>query len=266
MRISIDHVTHYTYDEPVRASTQYLRLTPRDNTRQRILAWRLDTPGTPVATFDGYGNILHVLTIDTPVNEIRIRALGEVETSAVVDQPADFNGVVLSPLLFLRSTTLTAADEVLAAFAERYRRRIGTLTGVRELAGAIHKKMPFKAGETHVSSSAAEAFKIGSAVCQDHAHVFLACCRHLGVPARYVSGYVYSPGHAEVHVASHAWAEAWVLDRWHSFDIANNCPAGESHVKLAVGGDYLDACPIRGARTGGGTESMLAAAHVTADQ
>ncbi len=266
MRIAIDHTTHYSYETPVRASTQYIRLTPRDSVRQRVLEWRLETPGQAVRTFDGFGNILHVLTLDKPVTGIEIRAIGAVETAAVLDEPADFTGVTLSPLLFLRATTHTGADTALAAFAERYRRRIGTLTGVRELASGIHKKMPFIPGETHVSSSAAEAFAIGSAVCQDHAHVFISCCRHLGVPARYVSGYVHSPGHAETHVASHAWAEAWVLDRWHSFDIANDCPAGESHVKLAVGGDYFDACPIRGARTGGGTETMVATAYVTSNQ
>jgi transglutaminase-like putative cysteine protease len=266
VKLSIDHATRYTYDSPVRASTQYIRLTPRDSARQRVLNWKLATPSQTVQVYDGYGNILHVLTLDKPVTEIVIRAIGVVETTAVLDEPSDFTGVTLSPLLFLRPTSQTGVDEALGAFAERYRRRIGTLTGVRELASGIHKKMPFKPGETQVSSSAADAFAIGSAVCQDHAHVFIACCRHLGVPARYVSGYVHSPGHAEMHVASHAWAEAWVLDRWHSFDIANNCPAGESHVKLAVGGDYLDACPIRGARTGGGTETMLATAFVKAEQ
>jgi transglutaminase-like putative cysteine protease len=126
--------------------------------------------------------------------------------------------------------------------------------------------MPFKPGDTVVSSSAAEAFAIGSGVCQDHAHVFIACCRYLGVPARYVSGYVYSPGHEEAHVASHAWAEAWAVDRWRSFDIANNRPAGEDHIRLAVGADYFDACPIRGVRTGGGAETMSAAALVAQQQ
>ena len=117
--------------------------------------------------------------------------------------------------------------------------------------------MPFRPGDTHSACSAMEAFALGSGVCQDHTHVFLACCRHLGVPARYVSGYLHSDG-----VASHAWAEAWVVDRWHSFDVANSRPAGEDHIKLAIGGDYLDACPIRGTRVGGGAETMLATASV----
>jgi transglutaminase-like putative cysteine protease len=264
MKLVVDHVTEYLYEAPVRFSTQYLRLTPRDSARQKVLEWRLDAPGAPTRTLDGYGNVLHVLTLDRPTQAIRIRAIGEVETRALPDEGPD--PVPLSPLVFTRTSPLTRADQRLAAFAEKHRRRAGSPSGMAELASAILKKMPFKPGDTVVSSSAAEAFAIGSGVCQDHAHVFIACCRYLGVPARYVSGYVYSPGHEEAHVASHAWAEAWAVDRWRSFDIANNRPAGEDHIRLAVGADYFEACPIRGVRTGGGAETMSAAALVTQQQ
>ena len=263
MRLAVDHETHYTYESPLRFSTQYLRLMPRDSARQKVVEWRIEAPARCVQTQDGYGNVLHVLTIDQPTSEIRIRAVGVVDTAPAADEPSDFVGVPLSPLLFLRTTLRTEADAAIEAFAEPFQSRAGMLEGLRELASAIHRRMPFRPGETHVASSAAEAFAIGSGVCQDHAHVFIACCRRLGVPARYVSGYVFSPGHAELHVASHAWAEAWVGERWHSFDVANDCPAGEDHIKLAMGADYFDACPIRGVRIGGGVESMTAAALVS---
>jgi transglutaminase-like putative cysteine protease len=261
MRLDVVHTTHYAYDSPVRASTQYLRLTPRDSPRQSVVSWKIETPGTPTRTTDGYGNVLHVLTLDKPVSEIRIRVSGTVETRIAYDEGAD--PAPLSPLVFTRPTALTRADSALAAFADRFRRRAGTPSGLGELAAAILKKMPFTPGDTHVSDSAAEAFAVGSGVCQDHTHVFLACCRHLGVPARYVSGYLYSKG---AQVASHAWAEAWTLDRWRSFDIANSRSAGEDHIKLAIGADYLDACPIRGTRIGGGGESMAAVASVAQSQ
>lgn len=263
MRLAVDHETHYTYASPLRFSTQYLRLMPRDSARQKVVEWRIEAPARCVQTQDGYGNVLHVLTIDQPTSEIRIRAVGVVDTAPAADEPSDFVGVPLSPLLFLRTTPRTEADAAIEAFAEPFQRRAGMLEGLRELASAIHRRMPFRPGETHVASSAAEAFAIGSGVCQDHAHVFIACCRRLGVPARYVSGYVFSPGHAESHVASHAWAEAWEGERWRSFDVANDCPAGEDHIKLAMGADYFDACPIRGVRIGGGVESMTAAALVS---
>ena len=264
MRISIEHATHYTYEAPVRYSTQYLRLTPLGNGHQRVIDWHLETPAVPLQLHDGYGNILHVLTIDRPVTEIMIRASGIVETSTALDEGRD--PVKLSPLVFLRPTMLIRADEAIADFAESYRRRTGTLTGLRELAQGVLNRIPFKAGVTAVHSTAAEAFSGGNGVCQDHAHVFIACCRFLGIPARYVSGYFYHSGFAGEEVASHAWAEAWVVDRWRSFDVTNARPAGEHHIRLAVGADYLDASPVRGVRLGGGEEQMVAHAVVAAQQ
>jgi transglutaminase-like putative cysteine protease len=263
VKLTINHETRYTYDAPVRSSTQYLRLTPRTSERQKVIEWRVEAPQKPVQTLDGYGNVLHVLTLDKPVHAIRIGAIGVIETTPVEDAA---DPVPLSPLVFTRGTLLTKPDAALTQLAEGFRRRAGSLAGLRDLAIAILRQMPFKPGETIVSSTAADAFALGSGVCQDHAHVFIACCRVLGIPARYVSGYVYSPGHADMHISSHAWAEAWVVDRWRSFDISNSCPAGESHVKLAIGADYYDACPIRGTRIGGGTETMTAAAYVSAEQ
>ena len=249
MKFSITHEFNYAYDSPVRLSTQYLRLTPRDTARQKVLDWKLDTPGQAMRTTDGYGNVLHVLTIDKPVSEIAIQAEGTVETSPTPDEPSDFTGAPLSPLLFLRLTGLTRADEALGAFAEKFRRSVATLSGLRELAAEIRNKDP--------EGSAADA-----------SHAFIACCRHLGVPARYVSGYVYAARHARTRadeqVAMHAWAEAWVVDRWRSFDIAHDNLIGESHIKIAVGADYLDACPVRGVRVGGGNETLIAQAHVEA--
>ena len=259
MRISVDHTTRYVYQAPVRYSTQYLRLVPPTNGRQRVLDWNLETPAPTLELRDGYGNILHVLTIVDPVTEIEIRASGTVETSAATDQDAD--DVKLSPLVFLRSTPLTRAEGPLIDLAEQHRPRAGTLTGLRALADAVRERLPFQSGVTAVHSTALQAYEEGKGVCQDHAHVFLACCRHLGVPSRYVSGYLYLMD-SDAPVASHAWAECWVVDRWRSFDITNGCPAGEDHVRLAIGADYLDASPTRGVRHGGGKEEMSATAHV----
>lgn len=261
MRLDVVHTTQYAYDSPVRASTQYLRLTPRDSARQSVVSWQIEAPGVPTRATDGYGNVLHVLTVDKPVSEIRIRVSGTVETRNAYDEGAD--PAPLSPLVFTRATSLTRAQAELAAFAERFRRAAGSRTGMDDLAVAILKRMPFRSGGTHAGYSAGEAFALGSGVCQDHTHVFIACCRHLGVPARYVSGYLYSEG---AQVASHAWAEAWTMDRWRSFDVANGGAAGEQHIKLAIGADYLDACPIRGTRIGGGGETMVAVASVAQSQ
>jgi transglutaminase-like putative cysteine protease len=242
MRFSIRHEFKYTYDSPVRLSTQYLRLVPRDTSRQKVLDWKLDTPSPALRTTDGFGNVLHVLTIDKPADGIAIVAAGAVETSSNADEPSDFTGVPLPPLVFLRPTALTRADEKLAAFADKFRNVGDTLPMLRGLAQTVRERAP--------DASAA-----------DLVHAFIACCRHLGVPARYVSGYFYATG-----VAMHAWAEAWVDERWHSFDVARDKPVAQAHIKIAVGSDYLDACPVRGVRVGGGTETLVAAAHVEASQ
>jgi transglutaminase-like putative cysteine protease len=247
MRFSITHEFKYTYDSPVRLSTQYLRLTPRDTARQKVTDWNLDTPGPALRTTDGYGNVLHVLTLDKAVSEISIEAAGTLETAPALDEPSDFTGTPLSPLLFLRPTGLTRADEALAALAEKFRPGVASHSGLRELAAAMTAR--------YSERSAADA-----------AHGFIACCRYLGVPARYVSGYVYAKARGDNGVAMHAWAEAWVVERWRSFDIAHDCAVGEAHIKLAVGADYLDACPVRGVRIGGGAENLIAHAHVEATQ
>jgi transglutaminase-like putative cysteine protease len=262
MKISIDHVTSYAYERPVRYSTQYLRLVPPSDARQQVIDWNLDTPSPPIELRDGYGNILHVLTIEKPITEIVIRSAGIVETSAKVDDTLDERR--LSPLIFLRPGPLTRVEGGLIDFAEQFRRRAATLSGLRALSDAVLAKLPFQHGVTAVHSTAREAFEGGNGVCQDHAHVFIACCRYLGVPARYVSGYLYSAHGSNGPIASHAWAEAWVVDRWRSFDITNGRPAGEHHVRIAVGADYLEASPVRGIRFGGGEERMVAGAIVDA--
>jgi transglutaminase-like putative cysteine protease len=127
---------------------------------------------------------------------------------------------------------------------------------------ALNQHISYTPGTTEVHTSAAEAFAGRSGVCQDHAHAFIACARSLGIPARYVSGYLCSQD--ADHLSSHAWAEAWLDDAWYSFDVTNRLAVPERHLKLAVGLDYLDACPVRGMRRGGGSEQMHAKVLVSA--
>jgi transglutaminase-like putative cysteine protease len=244
MKLELRHETRYTYETPVRSLTQYLRLMPRDTARQKVLEWSLDAPGDLVRTRDGYGNVLHVLTLDRPIAELVVVASGRVQTSRDTDEPTDFAETPLSPLLFLRQTPLTRVDEALAALAEEYRRRAESLAGLRELAAAVRNARSARPSE-------------------DMAQAFIACCRFLGIPARCVSGYVAG---TKESLANHAWAEAWVADRWRSFDVAADGAVGERHVKVAIGADYLDACPLRGVRVGGGVETMTSEAQIAASE
>nr|WP_258057356.1 transglutaminase N-terminal domain-containing protein [Aeromonas caviae] len=102
MRLIIDHQTRYHYADVVRRSTQYLRLTPHSTARQQILSWELELPGEATCTTDGYGNILHVLSLESPHEGILIRAHGEVEICD--DAPEDEESSLISPLSYLRPT------------------------------------------------------------------------------------------------------------------------------------------------------------------
>ena len=118
----------------------------------------------------------------------------------------------------------------------------------------ILSEVPYIRGQTNISSTAEQAFAQHAGVCQDHTHIFISCCRELGVPAKYVSGFIYDS--SERHVSTHAWAEAFCDGRWSTFDVSNQLTEPANHIKLAEGIDYLDACPVRGVRVGGGVESI----------
>ncbi|NIV40124.1 MAG: transglutaminase family protein, partial [Anaerolineae bacterium] len=163
----------------------------------------------------------------------------------------------LAPEVFLRSTTLTTMDDDMAHFARSFGRNKRSLT---RLMRAIGEQVTFLPGSTTVNHTASQAFAQGSGVCQDHTHIFIACCRHLGVPARYISGYVHSTD--PNHLSTHAWAEVYLGQSWHTFDVVNNKSLADNHIKLAVGLDYRDAAPVRGIRSGGGEETLASVAHV----
>lgn len=260
MKLVINHLTHYRYNDMVKLSTQYLRLTPQNSARQQIESWYLSLPqASSVNTVDAYGNIMQVLTLDRPHQEITIHAQGVVDISEAEDLPP-CDEEILSPLVFLRHTHMTEANGTLREFALQFYKPQNAAESLVNLMYAIREKMPYTPGSTDVQDSAIISFNKGTGVCQDHAHVFLACCRSLKIPARYVSGYVFSQD--TQHVAMHAWAEAWINGHWQSFDITNSTQQLHQHLRLAVGLDYLDACPVRGTRLGGGCEELFSEAEV----
>jgi transglutaminase-like putative cysteine protease len=257
MKLSIRHDTTYSYADEVCTSIQFLRLTPQNSERQHILEWHLELPRIVRSQFDPYGNILHVLTMDEPHGALVLTAYGQVEIDPDREQERDSQ----SPFPFLRTSHLTKTDDALNAFAVQHCGMRRDRTALIDLMNGLADHMVYNPGATTVDTTAAEAFAGGAGVCQDHTHAFLACARSLGIPARYVSGYLCTED--ENHLASHAWAEAWLDDGWYSFDVTNRLARPERHLKLAVGLDYLDACPVRGMRRGGGAESMLARVQVS---
>jgi transglutaminase-like putative cysteine protease len=257
MRVSIVHETVYRYRTPATYTIQYLRLWPRSSPRQRILSWKLDTPGPVRPWVDAFGNDAHVLVVDRPHEEIVVRARGQVEVvEAVEPDPAEDPGP-LPPAVYLRYTRLTEATGSMAELADQFRDGVSRdrRAGLEALMLGVRERVEYRPGITHAATAAGEALAAGAGVCQDHAHLFIGCCRRLGLPARYVSGYLGAS--ADGRMASHAWAEAWVDgEGWQGFDVANRVSPTRRHVRVAVGLDYLDACPIRGFRRGGADESL----------
>lgn len=210
---------------------------------------------------DSFGNITHTLAIDRPHDEVFVRVSGEVvtrDTSGIFG----FGAERVPPPVFLRETALTAADPAMIDFAEGLRSgpkgaQRSEIELMHALSDAIADKVAYRLGETHTETKAAEAFAHGQGVCQDHAHILIACARKLGIPARYVSGYMWHDPHGGDGEAAHAWAEAYIPDLgWVGFDPSNRqCPT-EAYVRMAVGLDYRSAAPILGLRRGGGEENM----------
>ena len=256
MHMHIRHETRYRYERPVKYSVQSLHLTPRRDTSQRAISWSIAAPGRRLEQIDAYGNIAHLLTIEEPHREISIVVRGVVETA---DTDARQDDGPLSPLAYLAPTQLTAPSEDIKAFAnDALSRTSDPRERVQALAEAVLGAVRYKSGTSDVQDSAAVAFRSGEGVCQDHAHVFIASARAVGMPARYVSGYLYT-GDAN-DAASHAWVDAWLGPEigWQSMDVTHARPAVRTYCRLAVGRDYLDAAPVRGVRHGGGGEKMEA--------
>lgn len=255
MQLRISHRTTYRYEESVKYSAQTLRLTPRRDGEQHTLAWSIQAPGHRAEQVDAHGNITHLLTLEEPHREISIVVAGTVEIARARDILREQG--MLSPLAYLAPTALTAVSDRLVALAHAHLDGPGPLRDrLYELARGVCAGVHYRPGTTTVEDPAAAALERGEGVCQDQAHVLIACCRSAGIPARYVSGYICSthPGEA----ASHAWVEAWLSDAqgWHGIDVTHMKPAGAGHCRLAVGRDYLDAAPVRGVRRGGGPEVM----------
>ncbi len=257
MRLTIEHETQYRFAEAATHSIQVLRLTPRPDPSQLVARWQVRSTGNLNGWTDGFGNRAHVSVLDGRHDEVVAIVSGEIDTFDTFGVTSADDG--LPPPIFLRETSYTkvndAIRELAAPFDER-RRDEGPIAMLHALMWTLHDAVRFEVGSTDVTTTAAQALARGTGVCQDHAHLFIAACRVLDIPARYVSGYL-ATADAEAHLASHAWAEAYVEDLgWISFDPANATCATDAYVRLAIGLDYDGASPVRGVRRGGGVEDL----------
>jgi transglutaminase-like putative cysteine protease len=267
MRLRLLHETAYRYETPATRAIQTLRLTPRGHDGQFVVNWRIDIDEDcrlDSAT-DPFGNKVHSFTVEGPLEGLTITAEGEVETH-------DTHGVVsgqverFPPVVFLRDTALTTANAAIRAMADDTAAHAGPerLTLLHDLMDAIRKNMRFDTGGTDAYTSATDALALGHGVCQDFAHIFIAAARYLGIPSRYVGGYMFRVDEANEQDAGHAWAEALIDDLgWVGFDPTNGISPTDAHIRVATGLDYLGAAPVRGTRYGGTGESLAVKVRIS---
>ncbi len=259
MRLKLRHETRYEYATPARGAIQILRLTPRNHSTQFVRQWRveIDADGRLVRDEDPYGNITHTFSIDGPIDGLRILVEGEID---ITDDSGMVRGTLerFPPLYWISDTALTQPSPAIAEFAADLAGQEGgdVLAFLHQLVAAICRDFAFVVGETHSATRADEAFGARTGVCQDFAHIFVAAARSRGIPARYVSGY-FLLADTSAQEAGHAWAEAYVQGiGWIGFDPAHGLSTDQRYIRVAVGRDYLEAAPIRGARLGGEGEAM----------
>ena len=258
MQLNIRHDTRYHYATQVQYSIQQLRLTPETNSAQHVRHWSIDAPGKLDVTRDAYGNVLHTLVLSRPHDQIVFAVSGEVETVPLRNGWLSDGPGRIPIEHYTCATPLTEADEAIRALAHAHP-SLRTPSDLLSLAESISGRVRYMPGVTMVTSTAAQALALGNGVCQDHAHLMLACCRELGVPARYVSGYI-DPGDVP-HAASHAWVDVW-LDggpqgaSWVTVDVTHAAFASERYCRLAVARDFQPASPVRGSRIGGRDETL----------
>jgi transglutaminase-like putative cysteine protease len=287
VRYRVRHLTTYWYDTSVQMSHNAARLHPRTTDRQRCAAPRVDITPRPAEMGlwapDYFGNPVLFFRIQQPHRVLTVEVESEVEVAAPptrlpfetppweavrdrLRRPREEGEFAAAE--FLYESALVPHLDVLAAYAaESFLPRRPVLDAVLDLTHRIHADFAYDPAATDVSTPLAQAWEMRRGVCQDFAHLEIAALRAMGIPARYVSGYVltYPPPGQQRLVggdASHAWVSAWLPDLgWVDVDPTNDGLVSDEHVTLAWGRDFEDVSPLKGVVLGGGEH----APHVEVD-
>lgn len=282
----VRHVTEYDYADPVSVSHHVLRLTPRNLPRQHCnasLIATLPSPQSSTTRTDYFGNTLTFFTLREPHGRLTVEASSELEVENFTEPdfsqsqpwelvPQALDGPptqqILDAYQFVFDSERVAANPMLAEYARSsFLDGRPLLDAARDLTRRIHQDFRFDTEATEVTTPVETFFEKRRGVCQDFAHLQIACMRSLGLPARYVSGYLRTapaPGRPRLEGAdaSHAWCSAWCPEAgWVDFDPTNDCVPSDGHVTLAWGRDYNDVCPIHGVLLGGARHTL----HVGVD-
>jgi transglutaminase-like putative cysteine protease len=204
---------------------------------------------------DPFGNGVHHFDVLESHDRLAVTAVSEVTTAAVfvngrhAPTPLELHD-------FLHPTEYAPFSEGIRAFAARHAGD-GGRAGGRVLVSGGRGELAYVPGSTGVQTRADEVLTLGRGVCQDFAHVLLAACRSAGIPARYVSGYLYDPTVPDERAASHAWVDVWDDEAgWLALDPTHDREQTEAYVRVAVGRDYADVPPTRGVFKGSADETL----------
>ncbi len=274
-RLRIVHQTRVRYEGSARASYNEARMTPATLPRQLALDSQVSTDASAaIWTYSDYwGTLVSSFDIQAPHHELVIRAEATVETSPPPRPAPPLAWSVLTQhaageklLEFLTPTPRTTVDGALAATARQRTADADPLEAAADIAAWVNDRVAYVPGATGVQTSAQEAWDKGQGVCQDIAHLTVALLREVGLPARYVSGYLHPQPEAEpgdeVAGQSHAWVEYWTGE-WVACDPTNLAHVGEHHVVVAAGRDYGDVPPLKGIYHGAPGSTMDVIVAVT---
>ena len=263
MQLRIKHKTSYRYDQPVTYALQKMRLRPQRSPVQTVVSWDVKLHGGKIEADyeDHYGNHVDLVNVDRDATEVTVTASGVVETH-------DATGILgfvygRAPLWhFRQQTELTEPGERVRSLAAGISDTSDKLAALHGLSAAIIQAAPYIIGVTDSRTPAEKALEHGAGVCQDHAQIFVSAARVVGIPARYVSGYLMMNDRVDQD-AAHAWAEAHIEGLgWVGFDVSNGISPDERYVRVAVGRDARDAAPTEGLLMGNLHEQMIVSLQV----
>ncbi len=287
MNFEISHRTTYRYSAPVSQSHHLLHLAPRLHARQSVRRHSLiidPAPASKTDLTDDFGNPTSIITVEQDHTELHIHARSQVEVSAPPPLPSgrltSWNDVAAQLRASLGPETFEAIEYTCASRYIRPSREVyryakpsfpddrPLIEAAKDLTARINRDFTYQTGATDVATSIEEVLRIRRGVCQDFAHLEIACLRTLGLAARYVSGYLLTrPPEGQQKLvgadASHAWVSVWTPEAgWIDFDPTNNVIPREEHITLAFGRDFQDVSPVSGVLLGGGEHEVEVAVDV----
>jgi transglutaminase-like putative cysteine protease len=256
MRLAVHHENRIEFEGDVTESVMDVRLGPLDDADQRVARFQLRwEPAGHVRRYeDAFGNSAHLLTSMRTHASLQVTTETEVETllrdpfRLPDDAPRPLGPVELADAL--NASLLVPQLDSLAEMAAPYR-DLAPFEAARQLMSRVYRDFEYQPGVTDVTTSVAHVLEGRRGVCQDFAHLLIALCRAVALPARYVSGYILTGDQTSDPTrgggASHAWAEVFTPSHgWRGFDPTNNLVANDRYVKIATGRDYHDVPPTRG--------------------